>query len=55
MQSPKTQEVVQCRPGTTGFTLFPLIQAEQENAAARDCAKGYEAAGWKRMNDAEKK
>jgi hypothetical protein len=50
MKNPKTGEIHECRPGDHGLGLFPLIESAQNNGMARDCAAGYEAAGWQRMN-----
>jgi hypothetical protein len=50
MKNPKTGEVVQCRGGAEGASFFPIAQAMANSSAAESCAKGYEAAGWQRMN-----
>ena len=50
MQDPKTGSIKECRGNNHGSSFFPLVQAHTDNAAALSCAKGYEAAGWKRMN-----
>jgi hypothetical protein len=44
MKNPKTGELVQCRGANTGLSM------PAESIAARDCAQGYLAAGWLRMN-----
>ena len=44
MKNPNTGEIVQCRGANTG------ISTPVESMAARDCANGYQAAGWQRMN-----
>ena len=44
MKNPTSGEIIQCKGSTTG--LSGLADA----AAARDCAAGYQAAGWTRMN-----
>ncbi len=43
MKNPTTGALVECRGGAT-----PGLIAEQ--VAAKDCANGYQAAGWIRMN-----
>lgn len=50
LKNPKTDEIVQCRGNNSGPALFPIVQANMDNAAARDCAKGYQAAGWILLN-----
>jgi len=50
MQNPKTGEIQRCGSNEHGNSPFPIAQAEMDNSAARNCAKGYEAAGWKKMN-----
>jgi hypothetical protein len=44
MKSPTTGELVQCRGANAGLSM------PAESMAARDCAQGYQAAGWTRMN-----
>jgi hypothetical protein len=44
MKNPTTGELVQCRGANTGLSVTA------ESIAARDCAQGYQAAGWQRMN-----
>lgn len=44
MKNPTTGEVVQCKGNTTG------LSAVADAKAAQDCATGYQAAGWTRMN-----
>lgn len=44
MKNPTTGELVQCRGANTGLSM------SAESIAARDCAQGYTAAGWQRMN-----
>jgi hypothetical protein len=43
MKNPATGEVIQCGAN-------PGITLPAESYAARDCAQGYQAAGWQRMN-----
>jgi hypothetical protein len=50
MKDPKTGQIIQCAGPTTGASFFPIIQTNINNSAAERCAKGYEAAGWRRMN-----
>ena len=50
MKNPKTGELIQCRSENHGSAAFPIIQGLQDNGGAENCAKGYEAAGWQRMN-----
>jgi hypothetical protein len=44
MKNPANGEIVQCNGANTGLSVVA------ENWAARDCAVGYQAAGWTRMN-----
>jgi hypothetical protein len=44
MKNPKTGELIQCHGQNTGEDF--LI----DQSAAKDCANGYQAAGWQRMN-----
>ena len=44
MKNPTTGEVVQCKGAAMGYSLVA------DSMAARDCATGYLAAGWTRMN-----
>lgn len=44
MKNPATGELIQCRGANTGLSVTA------ESFAARDCAQGYQAAGWVRMN-----
>jgi hypothetical protein len=44
MRNPATNEIIQCRGANTGLSVTA------ESMAARDCAAGYTAAGWIRMN-----
>ena len=44
MKNPATGEIVQCKGANTGLSM------PAESWAARDCATGYQAAGWTRMN-----
>jgi hypothetical protein len=50
LKNPANGAIIQCRAGTTGASFFPIIQTEIDNSSAQSCAKGYEAAGWQRMN-----
>jgi hypothetical protein len=44
MKNPQSGEVIQCKGASTGLSVTA------ESFAARDCAAGYSAAGWQRMN-----
>jgi hypothetical protein len=44
MRNPTTGELIQCHGANTGFS------AMVDSFAAHDCAAGYQAAGWVRMN-----
>ena len=44
LRNPDTNEIIQCRGANTGLSVTA------ESIAARDCATGYTAAGWIRMN-----
>jgi hypothetical protein len=44
MKNPANNEIVQCKGANTGLSVVA------ESWAARDCASGYQAAGWTRMN-----
>jgi hypothetical protein len=44
MKNPTTGELIQCHGQSTG------LSRAAEVAWARDCAEGYQAAGWVRMN-----
>lgn len=44
MRNPETNEIIQCKGANTGLSVTA------ESIAARDCAAGYTAAGWVRMN-----
>jgi hypothetical protein len=44
MKNPANGEIVQCKGASTRLSVTA------ESWAARDCAKGYQAAGWTRMN-----
>ena len=49
LQDPATGQVVRCERNS-GASFFPIVQTMSDNAAAESCAKGYQSAGWKRMN-----
>jgi hypothetical protein len=49
LKDPASGQVVRC-DRTSSVTLFPIAQTLSDNAGAESCARGYEAAGWKRMN-----
>ena len=44
MKNPASGEIVQCKGANTGLSVVA------ESWAARDCAQGYQTAGWTRMN-----
>ena len=49
MKEPTTGQIVQCHTDS-GASLFPIAQTMMDNSAAQSCARGYQAAGWQRMN-----
>lgn len=49
LKNPSTGEVKECSRNS-GASFFPIIQTAIDNSAVEDCAKGYTAAGWQRMN-----
>ena len=49
LKNPTTGEIKECTRNS-GASFFPIAQTMMDNSAARSCAAGYEAAGWKRMN-----
>ena len=49
LRHPVTGEVKECR-ANSGASLTPLIQTAIDNSATRNCAAGYQAAGYTRMN-----
>jgi len=49
LKNPTTGQVVQCHTDS-GASLFPIAQTMIDNSAARNCAQGYQAAGFARMN-----
>jgi hypothetical protein len=50
MKDPKSGQVTQCGATGHGSSFFPIIQTKIDNTSAESCAKGYQAAGWQRMN-----
>lgn len=50
MKDPKTGQIAQCGATGHGASFFPIIQTKIDNTSAESCAKGYQAAGWQRMN-----
>lgn len=44
LKNPTTGEVVQCKGSSMGLSMVA------DSMAARDCAAGYTASGWQRMN-----
>ena len=49
LRHPATGDVKECK-STSGASLTPLIQVAIDNSATRNCAAGYQAAGYTRMN-----
>ena len=49
LKNPTTGEIVLCHTDS-GTTPFPIAQALIDNSATRDCASGYQSAGWQRVN-----
>jgi PBP1b-binding outer membrane lipoprotein LpoB len=49
MKNPATGEIRECKTNS-GPSFFPIAQTMIDNSSARNCAAGYEAAGWQRMN-----
>ncbi len=49
MREPTTGQIVQCHTGS-GSSFFPISQTMMDNSASQSCARGYQAAGWQRMN-----
>jgi hypothetical protein len=49
MKNPATGEITRCEKNS-GASFFPIAQTMMDNSAARNCASGYQAAGWQRMN-----
>jgi hypothetical protein len=49
LKNPVTGQVVDCHTDS-GSSLFPIAQTMIDNTASDDCAKGYEASGFQRMN-----
>lgn len=49
LKNPVTGEIKECKTDS-GPSFFPIAQTKIDNSASQSCAKGYEAAGWLRMN-----
>jgi hypothetical protein len=49
LKNPTTGEIVQCH-ADSGASFYPLAQTAMDNSATQQCAAGYQAAGFKRMN-----
>ncbi len=49
LKNPQTGEIKECSKNS-GPSFYPIAQTMADNSAARACARGYEAAGWQRMN-----
>lgn len=50
LRNPQTGEVKECRAEGARNSLFPIAQAMIDNSTAASCARGYQAAGWQKMN-----
>ena len=50
LKNPKTGETRECHGDEHSFTFFPIVQNVNNHESAEACARGYEAAGWQRMN-----
>ena len=48
LKNSQTGQAVTCQ-SNTGSGLFPIAEAMSDNASTRDCAEGYEAAGFQRI------
>jgi hypothetical protein len=49
LKNPTSGEIVRCEKNS-GASFFPIAQTMMDNSAARNCAAGYQAAGFQRMN-----
>jgi hypothetical protein len=49
LKNPTTGEIKECSKNS-GSSFFPIAQTMIDNSAARNCATGYQAAGFVRMN-----
>ena len=49
LRNPTTGETRTCNVNS-GASFFPLVQIAADNSATQNCATGYQAAGWQRMN-----
>jgi PBP1b-binding outer membrane lipoprotein LpoB len=49
LKNPQTGEIKECR-GQSGSSFFPIAQTAIDNSAAESCARGYQAAGFIKLN-----
>ncbi|MBL6082598.1 hypothetical protein JMJ56_32040 [Belnapia sp. T18] len=50
LRNPATGEIKECRAEGARNSFFPIAQAMIDNSTAASCARGYQAAGWQKMN-----
>ena len=50
LRNPQTGQIMQCRSRLEGASPFPIAQQWIDSEHAEDCAHGFVAAGWQRMN-----
>ncbi len=50
LRNPQTGQIMQCRSRLEGASAFPIAQQWIDSEKASDCATGFVAAGWQRMN-----
>lgn len=50
LRNPQTGQIMQCRSRLEGASPFPIAQQWIDSEHAEDCARGFVAAGWQRMN-----
>ena len=50
LRNPQTGQIMQCRSRLEGASLFPIAQQWIDSEKVQDCASGFVAAGWQRMN-----
>lgn len=50
LRNPQTGEIKECRAEGARNSFFPIAQAMIDNSTAESCARGYQAAGFQRMN-----
>jgi len=50
LRDPQTGQIKECKADGSRNSFFPIAQAMIDNSTSASCARGYEAAGWQRMN-----